>query len=385
MINLITRISVVGIATITAALVILLSAFNGIEKMIEQLYSEFDPDVTVRASVGKSFSENRLNLEELKKIDGVRNVSRVLEEIVILKHEDKWVNANLYAVDSTFLTMSGVSSHMIDGVPMLEDGGASFGLVGATLLDKLDGFIPGVGHETVILYAAKKELKIRAGRNPFKTDIIKLNGRFSYNKEINSQTILLPLPKGQELLDSDSRLTAVYFDVDPDIGNEMVKNQLQEVLGDDFTVKTNYEKNELIYKTSKSEKLIVLFILLFIFVLAAFNLVASLTMLFVEKLENMKAMVAFGASKNFLFRLFFYEGMLISGRGITLGMVLGYLVCFLQLRYHLLLMPNSGGEPFPISVTWMDAFFILFLVVVLAVIFTVIPVRFLIKRNIPVN
>lgn len=373
----------VGIATITAALVILLSAFNGIEKMIEQLYSEFDPDVTVRASVGKSFAENRLNIEDLQKVEGVNNVSRVLEEIIILKHEDKWVNANLYAVDSSFLSMSQTSAHMIDGVPLLEDGGMEFGLVGATLLDKLGGFIPGIGHETVIVYAAKKDLKIRAGRNPFRTEIIKLNGRFSYNKEINAQTIILPLTKGQQLLDSDSRLTAVYLDVDPEYSNEDVKKELQNLLGADFTVKTNYEKNELIYKTSKSEKLIVLFILLFIFILAAFNLVASLTMLFVEKLENMKAMIAFGASKNFLFRLFFYEGMLISGRGIVIGMLLGYLVCFLQLRYHLLLMPNSGGEPFPISVTWMDAIFIFSLVVVLAVIFTVIPVRFLIRKNIP--
>lgn len=373
----------VGIATITAALVILLSAFNGIEKMIEQLYSEFDPDVTVRASVGKSFAENRLNIEDLQKVEGVNNVSRVLEEIIILKHEDKWVNANLYAVDSSFLSMSQTSAHMIDGVPLLEDGGMEFGLVGATLLDKLGGFIPGIGHETVIVYAAKKDLKIRAGRNPFRTEIIKLNGRFSYNKEINAQTIILPLAKGQQLLDSDSRLTAVYLDVDPEYSNEDVKKELQNLLGADFTVKTNYEKNELIYKTSKSEKLIVLFILLFIFILAAFNLVASLTMLFVEKLENMKAMIAFGASKNFLFRLFFYEGMLISGRGIVIGMLLGYLVCFLQLRYHLLLMPNSGGEPFPISVTWMDAIFIFSLVVVLAVIFTVIPVRFLIRKNIP--
>lgn len=375
----------VGIATITAALVILLSAFNGIEKMIEQLYSEFDPDVTVRASVGKSFAENRLNIEDLQKVEGVNNVSRVLEEIIILKHEDKWVNANLYAVDSSFLSMSHTSAHMIDGVPLLEDGGMEFGLVGATLLDKLGGFIPGIGHETVIVYAAKKDLKIRAGRNPFRTEIIKLNGRFSYNKEINAQTIILPLTKGQQLLDSDSRLTAVYLDVDPEYSNEDVKKELQKLLGADFTVKTNYEKNELIYKTSKSEKLIVLFILLFIFILAAFNLVASLTMLFVEKLENMKAMIAFGASKNFLFRLFFYEGMLISGRGIVIGMLLGYLVCFLQLRYHLLLMPNSGGEPFPISVTWMDAIFIFSLVVVLAVIFTVIPVRFLIRKNIPSN
>lgn len=115
---MITRISVVGIATITAALVILLSTFNGIEKMIEQLYSEFDPDITVRTAVGKSFNSSRLSLDEIQKIKGVNKCAQVLEEIVILKHEDKWVNANLYAVDSNFLAMSNMLDHMIDGSPV---------------------------------------------------------------------------------------------------------------------------------------------------------------------------------------------------------------------------------------------------------------------------
>ena len=149
---MITRISVVGIATITAALVILLSTFNGIEKMIEQLYSEFDPDITVRTAVGKSFNSSRLSLDEIQKIKGVNKCAQVLEEIVILKHEDKWVNANLYAVDSNFLAMSNMLDHMIDGSPVLTDGSAEYGLIGATLLDKLNGFIPGAGYELSLIH-----------------------------------------------------------------------------------------------------------------------------------------------------------------------------------------------------------------------------------------
>lgn len=380
---MITRISVVGIATITAALVILLSTFNGIEKMIEQLYSEFDPDITVRTAVGKSFNSSRLSLDEIQKIKGVNKCAQVLEEIVILKHEDKWVNANLYAVDSNFLAMSNMLDHMIDGSPVLTDGSEEYGLIGATLLDKLNGFIPGAGYESVIFYVARKNLKIGAGRNPFETEVVNLKGRFSYNKEINAQAVILPLEKGQDLLESEGRLTALYIDVLPNSDNEQVKEELRIKLGEDFVVKTNYEKNELIYKTSKSEKLIVLFILLFIFILAAFNLVASLTMLFVEKLENLKVLQSFGASKRFLFQLFFFEGMLIAGKGICLGVVIGYVVCYIQLTFHLLVMPNSGGEPFPISVSVIDALLILSMVMILALVFTVIPVRFLIKRNIP--
>jgi len=353
--------------------------------MIEQLYSEFDPDITVRTAVGKSFNSSRLSLDEIQKIKGVNKCAQVLEEIVILKHEDKWVNANLYAVDSNFLAMSNMLDHMIDGSPVLTDGSAEYGLIGAKLLDKLNGFIPGAGYESVIFYVARKNLKIGAGRNPFETEVVNLKGRFSYNKEINAQAVILPLEKGQDLLESEGRLTALYIDVLPNSDNEQVKEELRIKLGEDFLVKTNYEKNELIYKTSKSEKLIVLFILLFIFILAAFNLVASLTMLFVEKLENLKVLQSFGASKRFLFQLFFFEGMLIAGKGICLGVVIGYVVCYIQLTFHLLVMPNSGGEPFPISVSVIDALLILSMVMILALVFTVIPVRFLIKRNIPTD
>src|SRR5690606_5810341 len=97
------------------------------------------------------------------------------------------------------------------------------------------------------------------------------------------------------------------------------KQAIQKKVGNDFVVKTNYEKNELIYKTSKSEKIIVLIILLFIFILAAFNLVASLTMLFVEKLENIKTMIGYGANSRFIFKIFFFEGLLISAKGILIG------------------------------------------------------------------
>ena len=147
-------------------------------------------------------------------------------------------------------------------------------------------------------------------------------------------------------------------------------------------MKTSYEKNELVYKTSKSEKLIVLIILLFIFILAAFNLVASLTVLFVEKLENIKTMLSFGASKKFLFRIFFYEGLLIAGKGILFGVLLGYFVCFLQIQFDFITMPNSGGEPFPIRISLKDGSVIILLVSLLSVILSYLPVKYLIKKNV---
>lgn len=382
MINLITRISVIGIAVITASLVILLSAFNGIESMIEKLYSDFDSDITIRSTTGKTFPESQIDIRELLKIEGVAKTTRAIEEVVVIKHEKKWVNANLVGVDSSFLEISKMKEHLVDGEPMLKKGAKEFGLIGASLLDKLGGYIPEkVGYEQVIVYAPKRDSKVRLGANPFTTKMIELSGRMNFNREVNAENIVVSIEMAREVLNYRNDITSVYVDVLPDHENEVVKTSLINLLGPIFEVKTNYEKNELIYKTSKSEKIIVLIILVFIFILAAFNLIASLTMLFVEKKENIQTLISFGADQRSVFNIFFIEGLLISGKGIAIGLLMGYGVCLIQLKSSLLTMPNSGGEPFPIDLSFSDGLLIVFLVTILSIFFSYLPVRFLLKRN----
>jgi lipoprotein-releasing system permease protein len=367
---------------ITAALVILLSAFNGIEKMIEALYSEYDTDITIRLEKGKTFSEDRLDISLISDLEGVDNITRAMEEVVILKHEKKWVNANLVGVDSSFLAITKMKNHMVDGEPFIEKGGGVFALMGATLLDKLEGYIPeNVGHESLICYAPKSDIKIRPGKSPFNASQIKVAGRFNYNKEVNQEAFIVPLSYAREILQKPKSLSAIYVDVSPEFDSGVIQERLRSIVGDDFIVKTSLEKNELIFKTSKIEKIIVLVILLFIFILAAFNLVASLTMLFVEKRKDMDTLRSFGADRNLIFKVFFLEGIMISGKGILFGLILGYTICLVQLNFGLLVMPNSGGEAFPIALNLMDGLMIFGLVSLLSVWFSYLPVLYLVRSN----
>ena len=384
MINWITRISVVGIAAITAALIILLSAFNGIEKMIEELYSEYDSDITIRAAETKTFNEIRIDYGALKKIEGVQAYSKVVEEVIILKHEKKWVNTKLVGVEDSFLEMCNMNNHLLPkSSAYLEEDGTRYGIIGASLLDKLGGYMPeNVGHESVVCYVPKRKIKVGLGKNPFTTKSVPVSGKMNFNREVNSENFIVPLDLAKELMGYNSQVSGVYLDVKDGYENEDLKTSIQNLVGDDFLVKTNFEKNELIYKTSKSEKLIVLFILVFIFILAAFNLVSSLTMLFVEKLPNIETMQGFGANRQFIFKIFFVEGLLIAVKGILFGTLIGYAVCFIQLQFELLTMPNSGGEPFPISFSLMDGVLIISLVSLLSVLFSYFPVKYLIFKNI---
>lgn len=381
---MITRISVIGIATITAALVILLSAFNGIETMIANLYSEFDTDLTVRVEKGKSFQESRIDLNAIAKLDEVANISRVVEEVVILKRDKKWVSANLLGVEPAFLKMTHTKDHIGEGSAVLEEKGKPRGIIGVGVLSKLEGYIPKeIGNESVVCYVPKRDARIGPRKSPFEQEKIVLSGSMSYNREVSSQFLIVPFELGKKLMGFHNEVSAIYIDAKKGVDNATLKDRVQQLVGKDFRVKTSYEKNELIYKTSQSERVIVLIILLFIFVLAAFNLVASLTMLFVEKLENIKTMVSFGTPRNYLFRIFFTEGLLISGKGIFIGLVLGYAVCIAQMQFSLVKMPNSNGEAFPISFSVADGFLIFGLVTLLSVLFSYFPVKYLIRRNIP--
>ncbi len=373
--------SVVGITLTTAALIILLSAFNGIEKMVEKLYSDFDPDITIRSAKGKTFFENQIDLKQINSVEGIDVVSFGIEEVVVLQHEKKWVNANLIGVDSNFLDITKMREHMVDGTYQFSNTGEDFALIGATLLDKLEGFIPSQDYESISIYSPKRTMKIRLGKSPFESRRIRIAGRMNFNREVNAEYIVAPIQFANDLLSYKNEYSVVFGNVKNGYDNETIKNQLQEKLGSNFVVKTNYEKNELIYKTSKSEKIIVIIILLFIFIIAAFTLVAALTMMYIEKSENLGTLEAIGADKNFIFKIFFTEGLLISFKGIVYGLFIGYGICLIQIYGGLLTMPNSAGEAFPMRISFKDGLLILFLVSLLSVLASYLPAKYLLRGN----
>lgn len=380
-VTLISRISLFGVMIITAALVVLLSAFNGIEKMIEKLYSEFDPPITIQHIQRKTFFENELNLSNLKTIPGVKNVSKQVEEIVVLRHDQKWINATLYGVEKSYLNECHLSKHLINGCGETDFQDGRFAYLGADLMQNLKIGLSTSEKEQVVLYAPKRNVKIRLGKAPFHSARIPVDGAMNFNQEVNATALIWDLSSAKNLLGYEREISKVYLFLKPGFDVQEVKDRIQKKLGKGvFSVKTNLEKNELIFRTSKSERLVVFIILLFVFVLAAFNLVASLTMLYVEKKDSVDLLRAMGMSKKDVFHIFFYEGLLISGWGIFFGLILGYGVGFLQLSYGFLHIPGAN-IPFPIVFSWLDLISISCSVSVLSFLFSYFPVRLLTKSR----
>jgi lipoprotein-releasing system permease protein len=321
-----------------------------------------------------------VNLGKLRSLKGVKSLSKALEETVILKRGNKWVNARMVGVEFSFLNACDIENHMVDGYPNLEENGHPTAIIGASLLDKLDGFISDVdGYDQLTLYTPLREASISRLKSPFNVMPLKVVGRMNYNKEVNSSDILVSLNFAQEQLKYNKDLTAIYVEVAlKDRLN--VQSEIKALLGNKFSVKTAAEKNELIFKTSQSEKKIVFIILVFIFILAAFNLIASLNMLFVEKRDDIRTLRQIGFNKKQIFSIFFLEGILISFKGIIIGLALGISICLLQLQFHILTMPNSPSEGFPIVLDAIDIVVITSIVVLLSTLLSFLPVSYLVKK-----
>ncbi|MBW7867852.1 MAG: ABC transporter permease [Brumimicrobium sp.] len=382
-INLITKISVVGIAISTASLVILLSVFNGIEQMVVKLYSDFDSSLNIRSTQSKTFNQNFIDLQQIKSVKGVQNVSRALEEVIILKRGDKWVHAQMLGVDTTFLSMSKMKSHLVDGEPILYEDSIPRAIFGAGLLDKLGGYVPvsKTIQEQIVFNVPLREGKLRPGKNPLNTHRVSVSARMNYNREVNMEKVLIPYELANQLLEYGDDISAVFIETSPNVNISTVKKEIQKIIGDSFEVKTNMEKNELIFKTSETERLIIYFILIFVFILASFNLIASITMLFVEKKEDILTLYSIGADQQSIFRIFFYEGLIIVGRGVMIGLALGYMVVFLQLYFGFLQMPNVPGEVFPIDVSYKDAIAIVASTTILGLIISYFPTKIMVKKH----
>jgi lipoprotein-releasing system permease protein len=359
-------------------MVILLSAFNGIEEMISKLYTSFDAPITIQHQTRKTFFLRQIDLDKLQKIQGVLAFSKELEELVVLRKNQRWINANMHAVDAEFLKQAKVKQHLINqvGAPYLNN--PQYVFLGADIFSKLK---LGLGSEQndIQLYAPKRNMKMRIGKAPFHVQQMMAAGAINYNQELNGSALLWDYNAASTLFDQQNAVTRIHVYADPQADLLEIQEDIKKLVGQGFLVRTQLERNELIYKTSRSERLVVFIILLFVFVLASFNLIATLTMLIHEKQANLQILKAVGMTAQNRFRIFFYEGLLLSCLGIAIGLVLGLLICGLQQYFGWLIVPGAN-VPFPIVIKFNDIATILFASSILGFLFTYFPVRYLLRK-----
>lgn len=382
-INIISGISVFGIAISTAALVIVLSAFNGIEQIVIEINSAFEQDIRIESNQTKTFSRDYVPAS-IYEIDGLAYATEVIEEIIIIKNDDRFVIGQIKGVEPQFMEMSEMEAHLEDGLPIIEDEFGPLGLIGVEALKNLGGYAdPTYGqYDEFTIYVPNKKEKIKAASyvDGFTTSKISICGTFYFNKRVDERFLVVPVSYAAEVLNYENEITAIEMSFNPGVNLESKKQELTELLGKGFKVKTHFEQNQLIYQTSQFEKWLIILFLGFVFFMVSFTLVSSITMLVLEKKDNLLTVRALGASKKQISNIFFFEGLLINFSGLIIGLILGYGICLLQRQFGFIMLDEEIGEKFPVFFELNDLFLILSITVVLGTLVAYLPSRFLIKR-----
>lgn len=380
-INIISGISVAGVTVGAFALVVILSVFNGLDSSIKSLFSTFDPDLKIIAVKGKSFDISEGSFDLLKDIEGVNSITPVIEEDAMLSYSDRKYFATIKGVPTDYMDFSGFDSTSItSGKFILESDDLPFAVVGQGV-----AYYLSVGmnfSDQIHIYTLKKGVSSRTPlANTFNHNAIYASGIFANQQEIDSKYILVPFWYAKEVFEMDNRVSSVEVSLEEGFKDKKVKADIEKVLGKKFLVKTQYEQHEIFYKVMQSEKWAIFLILAFVLVIASFNILGSLSMLIIDKKDDIDILQSVGANQKLVKLIFLFEGWMISIAGAFFGIVSGITTCLIQIKFGILKIPGNEGSfifsSYPVEIHLADIFLIFILVSGIGFLAAWYPIRFI--------
>lgn len=380
-INVITGISIGVIAVVTGAMVVVLSAVNGIADLVDKIYSPFDQDITITAAEGKSFAKDSLDLGAILARPEVQRASWTIEENVLLRCGDQQAVATLKGVEPQYLGMAHMDKYLFSGEPTLEGKLGPAAILGLAL--KVDLSVPlddGVFQPLEISAPIRGKKLSKYKQEAFEQTAVAMAGTFSMNLEYDARYLMVPIGLAAELLHYDTAVSALEIQLQPGSDMDETADRLHEQLGDRFIVRTRYQKNALMYATNATEKFVAFIVLAFIGLIGAFNVIASLTMMMIEKKEDMRTLMGMGARPGMVRVVFFFEGMLIVITGALIGLVLGLGIVVAQQHFGFVTMADAMVDTFPVKVIGTDLLVVLATVLAIGLLATWVPLRALSRR-----
>jgi len=369
-----------GIIIGTMAVIIIVSVMNGFTQLISVFYSDFDPDLKITSTQGKMFDPASLDTEQIKNLPGIIHYAQVIEEIAMLKYGKQQYPATVKGVPANYPEYTNINNLLIEGEYFMEKDGIDYAVVGRGVANYL-----GIGVsflDPIHIYVPKKGRQISL--NPARAinhNYLFPSGIFAVLEDIDAKYILVADTYASALFDSGNKISAIELDLAEDADVQAIQKQIQSIAGQEFHVKNKEQQHDLIFKTMKSEKWAVYFILVFILLLASGNMIGNLTMLYIDKKEDISILLSMGMSKDKINRIFLYEGWLISFIGGVIGTLLGLLVCWLQIRFELIQLPGANGSfvisAYPVQVMFSDVILAFLAVLGIGFVASWYPVKFM--------
>lgn len=380
-VNIITLISIVVVAVVTTAMVVVLSTLNGISQLVDTLYSPFDQDITITPSAGKTFDRDSLDLSAIIALPKVKAASWVIEENVLLRSGDQQAVATMKGVEPQYLAMSRLADQMYVGEAKLQGHTGPLVILGAALKDGLSVPTDDEVMRPLEIGALIRGRKLgKLNTSAFEQRRVAVAGAFTINMEFDNQYLIAPLALASELLHYGNAVNALEVQAAKGADPDALKAAVEEIVGPRFIVKTRHQKNALMYSTNASEKWFTFVVLAFIGLIGAFNIIASLTLMMIEKRQDMRTLSGMGVTDGFIRRVFFLEGMLIVVVGTVAGLIIGLGLCGLQQWTGFVSLQDSVVESYPVQVMWTDIVMIFFAVMAIGTLAAWVPLRSLSRR-----
>lgn len=386
-INVISGISVVGVAVASMALVVTLSVFNGFHDMVASFFTQLDPQLKITPAKGKTAASNDSTLMRIRQLDEVAVATDVLEDQALTVYGDRQQMVTIKGVDDNYDKLTHIRQILEgDGDYALHAADMNYGILGL-----------GVAYQLGIGYTYREPLKIYAPRREGQINMANLQDGF-VEDELYSPGVLFSIKQGKydkryiitaiqftrNLFDRDGELTSLELRLKPGSNFERVKAQIQEMAGTRFVVRDRYEQQEDTFRIMKVEKLMAYIFLTFILVIACFNIIGSLSMLMIDKRNDVVTLRNLGASDRQIIRIFLFEGRMISAIGAVIGIAIGLLLCLLQQQFGLIGLGSTEGsfvvDAYPVSVHPWDIVVVFFTVLAVGFISVWYPVHYFAKR-----
>ena len=386
-INIISAVAVAGVALATAAMICTLSVFNGFQNVVADQFTAMDPDIKVLPAVGKSFSTSTPAIDSVRLLPQLDVVSFSVEDKAMVQYNGRQVMVTLKGVDDNFLELTDIEKSLYgSGNPVLKDSLNCYAILGGELMHSLNC---GIYFTSPLeIYAPNRGDKVNLtvpSRN-FKKGVLLSSGLvFAVNQPVyDANYILTSVDFARRMFRrAADEATAMELKIRQGENPETVKELVEGILGSEFVVLDRYEQQRDIYKVMQVEKLISYVFLTFILLVACFNIIGSLSMLIIEKRDNMNTLRSFGADNKIISNIFVFEGVIISFVGAIAGIVLGLAFCLAQQEFGLISTGGSGEfilDSYPVKVVWSDILAVFVTVLVTGIVAVWLPVRVLTKK-----
>ena len=380
-VHLLTLITQIGIAIGTASLVLVLSVFNGFEDLVLSMYNVFDPHIKVVSSNGKNFNGQKVK-EILLTYDDIDVCSSTLEEKALVEYNGKQHIVTIKGVDSLYSNLTSLDSVIISGDNINKFKDANVAIVGRGVAYYLSMNIGSV-FENLQLYLPKRNANFINYKNAFSTSSLSPVGIFSIQQEIDTKYILTHISYLQNLIQKENFVSAIEINLLDKSEMLIFQKKLAEKIGNNYKVINQFEQQEFLYKILNTEKLVVFLILIFIVLISAFNIISSLTVLIIEKKNDIKTFLNLGLDHLSLKNVFVIKSMLGVVFGSLIGLVLGFLIAYIQQEFGLIKMGEGGFviDSYPVKILFTDFVFIQLIVLVIGFFASWTTAHLMLKKN----